>query len=200
MLKLNLGCADRLMEGFVNVDIAWPDTFPLNGPVYNFQIVDLAGPWPWETSSVDEVVALDVMEHIGALSPAPYGSGIPMYPFSRNAIPMYPYSDRTPFIDNGRIHFMNELHRVLKPGSRAKLETPNAAHGVGYFQDPTHVSPWCLSSFKYFELKAFAHTRLAKAYGITAAFRVWQLEEQLSNGEDSREKVWKIHAELEAMK
>ena len=181
LLKLNLGCCDRKLEGFVGVDIAEPADM----------IVDLAGPWPWDDSTVDEVVALDVIEHIG---PKLSRSG------HISAIAPYPYTDRTPFVDNGRIHFMNELWRVLKPGAQATIETPNAARGVGYLQDPTHVSPWCMSTFKYFEKGAFAHTRLSKPYGITAAFRILSMKEEPSPAEGFGEQVWKIKVVLEAVK
>lgn len=53
-MKLNLGCSDRRIEGYVGVDIAPPAD----------QIVDLAGPWPWPDSSVDEIIAQDVFEHL----------------------------------------------------------------------------------------------------------------------------------------
>jgi hypothetical protein len=168
-MKLNLGCSDRAIPGFIGVDIAPPAD----------QIVDLASPWPWPDSSVDEVLALDVCEHIGDM--AANGFRHPRHPL-------------------GRIHFMNELHRVLKLGARATIETPNAARGCGYCQDPTHVSPWCLSTFKYFEHGSFAHGRLSKAYGITAAFRVLELVEFETSGEDPRERAWKIKAVLEAVK
>lgn len=178
-MKLNLGCSDRVIEGYIGVDIAPPAD----------QIVDLEGRWPWPDSSVDEVLAYDVCEHISARYVAvddfslligcgsPYKRGI-----------------------DGRIHLMNELHRVLKPGAKAIIETPNAARGVGYFQDPTHVSPWCRSTFKYFEHGSFAHTRLAESYGITAAFRILVMREEPSPAEGFGEQVWKIHAELEAVK
>ena len=56
-MKLNLGCADRRIEGFTGVDIT-------PGPCVD-QVVDLEGPWPWPDSSVEEVKAHDVFEHIG---------------------------------------------------------------------------------------------------------------------------------------
>jgi predicted SAM-dependent methyltransferase len=170
-MKLNLGAADRRIEGFISVDIAPPAD----------KIVDLAGPWPWPDSSVEEVLALDVCEHIAD------GYYVTGDGWTRN-------------VGGGRIHFMNELHRVLIPGGRAAIETPNAARGCGYFQDPTHVSPWCLSTFRYFEHGAFAHTRLAKAYGITAAFRIVSLTEHETPGECAPEKAWKIKAILECVK
>jgi predicted SAM-dependent methyltransferase len=97
-----------------------------------------------------------------------------------------------------RIHFMNELHRVLKPGAQAVIETPNASRGAGYFQDPTHKSPWCMNSWQYFEFGSFAHNRLARSYGIRAAFRIVALSE--SEYRDVYEIVWKITAVLEAVK
>ena len=169
-MKLYLVCCDRHMDGFVNVDIVHPAD----------QIVDLAGPWPWPDSSIDEVVALDVCEHIAGY--------------------LHIHADGYARTLDGRIHFMNELRRVLKPGGRATIETPNAAHGVGYFQDPTHVSPWCMSTFKYFEHGAYAHTRLAKAYGITAVFKILEMKEIPSAAEGYGEMVYKIHAVLEAVK
>lgn len=175
-MKLNLGCADRVIPGYIGVDIAPPAD----------QIVHLAGPWPWPDSSVDEVLAYDVCEHIGDW-PMPLSDDL----LSRGLAVRH---------TSGRIHFLNELHRVLVPSGRAIIETPNAARGVGYFQDPTHVSPWCMSTFKYFEDGSFAHTRLAKAYGITAAFRILAMREEPSPAEGFGEQVWKIHAELEAVK
>lgn len=53
-MKLNLGCSDRLLTGWINVDIVPPCD----------QVVDLAGPWPWADSSVDEILAEDVIEHL----------------------------------------------------------------------------------------------------------------------------------------
>ena len=152
-MKLNLGAHDRSVDGFASVDCIPPADI----------VADLSKPWPWDDSSIDEVIAFDVIEHV-----------------------------------EDKIHFMNELWRVLRPGAKARIETPNAAHGSGFFQDPTHKSPWCLNSFQYFEDKSFAHRRLAKSYGILARFKVLELRED--SYQDAYEVVWKIHATLEAVK
>jgi SAM-dependent methyltransferase len=55
-VRLNLGCSDRSFAGFIGVDCA-------PGPVVD-QIADLTKPWPWADSSVDEVRAHDVFEHL----------------------------------------------------------------------------------------------------------------------------------------
>ena len=187
-MRLNLGAGDDQIEGFFSVDIAPPAD----------KVVDLSGPWPWENSSVEMVIAKDVIEHIGDCGASNKAQALERwYPAWGLGTAGGSMRFRHPL---GRIHFMNELWRVLKPGARATIETPNASRGSGYFQDCTHVSPWCLSSFKYFEHGAFAHTRLAKAYGITAAFRIIELSERETNGEDPREKAFKITAILEAVK
>lgn len=127
------------------------------------EIADLSQKWPWPDSSVEEIVAYDIIEHIA-----------------------------------DRVHFMNELHRVMCAGAKATIETPNASRGAGYFQDPTHKSPWCLNSFQYFQDDSFAHHRLAKSYGITARFKIVSLGE--TKYQDAHEEVWKIRAVLEAVK
>lgn len=53
-VKLNLGCSDRHMKGYVNVDVCQPCD----------QIADLTAPWPWFTSSVAEIMAWDIFEHL----------------------------------------------------------------------------------------------------------------------------------------
>jgi SAM-dependent methyltransferase len=58
-MKLNLGCGFRHLPGYINVDRfadARPDV-----------LHDLEqAPWPFETDSVDEIVARHVLEHLGA--------------------------------------------------------------------------------------------------------------------------------------
>lgn len=152
-MRLNLGSCDRAFPGFLSVDICPPADV----------VADLSQPWPWPDSSVDEVRAHDVFEHLPS-----------------------------------RIHTMNELHRVLKPGARAIVEVPSATEGAGFVQDPTHVTPWCMNSFQYFEAGSFAHIRLAKSYGIRAAFKIVSLTKQTY--QDVHEPVVKITAVLEAVK
>lgn len=152
-MKLNLGCADILLPSFCNVDIGPPaDT-----------IADLALPWPWPTSSVTQVIAHDIIEHIA-----------------------------------DRIHFMNELHRVMVVGAKVEIITPNASRGAGYAQDPTHKSMWCMNSFQYYQEGSFAVNRLSGLYGITARFKILEIGETAY--QDAYEEVWKIGVVLEAVK
>jgi len=53
-MKLNLGCSDRLFPGYVNVDLLQPAEV----------IADLNQCWPWNDSTVDEIRAWDLIEHL----------------------------------------------------------------------------------------------------------------------------------------
>jgi hypothetical protein len=59
VLRLNLGCGFKKLPGFVNVDKE-----PLCQPDVLWDLE--AFPWPWETGSVEEVVASHSLEHLGA--------------------------------------------------------------------------------------------------------------------------------------
>ena len=153
-MRLLLGCCDTARPGFIGVDIAPPAD----------QIVDLSQyPWPWQDSSVEEILAHDLIEHLP-----------------------------------DRIATMNEIHRVCRHGARVELVVPNASKGAGFFQDPTHKTPWCMNSFQYFQRGSFAHQRLSRHYGIRAAFNITNLTER--SYKDAYEEVWKITAILEVVK
>ncbi len=167
-MKLNLGSADRHIDGFLCVDkhVVACAVCDANGrPSKRFADLSI-GLW-WEDSTIEEILAFDVVEHLPS-----------------------------------RVHTFNELWRVLIPGGRVTIEVPNAAKGVGFICDPTHVSPYCLSTFRYFEHGAFARERLGDAYGIKARFNIIELSEigPLPGEIGARETVWKIRAVLEAVK
>ena len=60
MLRLNLGCSDAQHPDFLGVDIWTP---PWATPE-NFKKADLRKRWPFEDSSVDEIRAHDIFEHL----------------------------------------------------------------------------------------------------------------------------------------
>lgn len=53
-LRLNLGCSDSHVKGWLNVDLAAPADV----------VADLSRPWPWVDSSVSQVMAWDIFEHL----------------------------------------------------------------------------------------------------------------------------------------
>ena len=55
-LKLNLGCSDAHVNGFTNVDLCAPADV----------IADLSMLWPWNNSSVEEIKAWDIFEHLAS--------------------------------------------------------------------------------------------------------------------------------------
>lgn len=55
--RLNLGAADRKIDGFASVDICPPADI----------IADLSQRWPWRDGSVEEVLAFDIFEHLPSI-------------------------------------------------------------------------------------------------------------------------------------
>jgi len=55
-MKLNLGCGQNLLPGYINVD-------KFGSPDIHCDLEQF--PWPWETGSVDEIVLHHVLEHLG---------------------------------------------------------------------------------------------------------------------------------------
>jgi len=125
-MKLNLGCSSVHRAGFVNVDLVEPADV----------LADLNLRWPWEDSSAEFVLGVDIIEHL-----------------------------------EKRIHTLNELWRVMRPGGLAELEVPVAGSECS-FADPTHVSFWNRTAFFYCEQGHPYRAQYAKAYGIVACFEV----------------------------
>lgn len=55
MKKLNIGCGAIILDGYTNVDLFHDDPRVVNA--------DLAEPWPFESGTVDEILADDILEH-----------------------------------------------------------------------------------------------------------------------------------------
>lgn len=78
-----------------------------------------ADPWPWADNSVDEAFCSHTLEHLTN------------------------FNDRWE-----RVHFFNELHRVLKKGGECSLIFPHWASNR-YYGDPTHKEPFSEMGFYY---------------------------------------------------
>ena len=55
-MKLHLGCGPIIKEGYVNVDVEFYEGVNV--------IADLEKDWPFESDSVDEIFAKDILEHL----------------------------------------------------------------------------------------------------------------------------------------
>lgn len=129
-MKLDLAAGMNPREDFQPVDIerCSPETIVCDLLMF---------PWPWETSSVDELHCSHFIEHI----------------------PMHEYSGK-----DWLVAFIDECYRVLKPGGLLTLRWPDYRH-VHAFMDPTHRRFIPLETLGYFqktwrELNRLQHYRI----------------------------------------
>jgi predicted SAM-dependent methyltransferase len=96
-LKLNLGCASKLLDGYVNIDqdnidvirerYPWIE-FPQDAIIYTYDVFNL----PYEDNTVDEIIADGFIEHLS-------------------------------FIEERKM--FEEIKRVLKQGGKLSFAVPN---------------------------------------------------------------------------
>lgn len=189
-LRLNLGCCDRRFPGYVGVDRKPPADF----------VADLEAPWPWQDSTVAEIRAYDVIEHIGHCQHCSLEYSCELcYHYKEVLARMHssfqwsPLSSRRRAFD-GRIHVMNEAWRVLQPDGIFDIDVPTT-EGRGAVQDPTHRTYWNLNSFKYYTAGDPHRERFDGMYGVIARFRVVDVIESALP-----EKVTKLKIKLRAVK
>jgi hypothetical protein len=144
-LKLNLGCNQNKKAGYVNVDVEKYDAVDV--------VADLEKRWPWKDGTVTEIVTNDLPEHLRQVYEVPdpvllkqaVDEGTSWHESICSIVKAIEQPKRT----YGIFHFMNEAHRVLKPGGMLKAQIPTTEHRA-WAQDPTHVSYWNENTFLYF--------------------------------------------------
>lgn len=162
-MKINLGSCDNLLDPpWLNID-----RHDFARPGYEFRQMDLNRPWGFADSSVDELRAHDIFEHLWPTATLPIAAE---YMATLAAEYMATLEIRRTDVQP-KIWVMNEAHRVLKPGGVLSLIVPTT-DGRGAFQDPTHVTWWTPNDMFYFCVHWLEWSRFAEAYGITAQFRV----------------------------
>lgn len=62
-MKLNLGCGDKLLYDYLNVDKEEPE-FTEHTYDYVFEKVNLEKTFPWKDNSIDYILAEDIIEHL----------------------------------------------------------------------------------------------------------------------------------------
>lgn len=107
-------------------------------------------PWPWPDNSVDRAEADNLVEHIGW---GPHGEDLLLV-------------------------FMNEAHRVLKPGGKLWIRVPDFQRWpVGALRDPTHRRYFVVGSFDYWT----ADHQTYKHYGSSYGYRPWKIKIELES-------------------
>lgn len=133
-LKLDLACGQSPREGFEGVDV-W------EGAKHRVDLLQF--PWPWETSSVDELHCSHFIEHI----------------------PMETRGGKDLFFA-----FFDECWRIVKPGSRMTVICPNARSNRA-FQDPTHRRFIVAETFLYLH-KPWREAQKLGHYNVECNFHV----------------------------
>ena len=166
-MKINLGSCDNLLDPpWINID-----RFNFARPGYEFRIMDLNQKWKFDDSSVSELRAHDIFEHLWPTQM--------VIVKDQNQTPTGLQVRRTDV--QPKIWVMNEAHRVLRPGGTLSLIVPTT-DGRGAYQDPTHVTWWTPNDMFYFCEHWAEWLRFHQPYGITARFRV--------QGCSTREEAW----------
>lgn len=161
-MRLNLGCNDDVREGYRNVDVCEPCD----------EVADLSKPWPWLTSSVDEILANDVFEHL---------------------------PDKVHTMNEAHRVLCNGGLLILAVPC---VHLTDGRVNVGAFADPTHKSLWTLDDRYYWgedwNNPLDERGRFERQYKITALFKIvkWGLGEYGAPNE-RRSKITGI---LEAVK
>lgn len=126
IVKINLGAGEDQKEGYINTDM-----IDLPGIDKVFNLLDF--PYDFPDNYADEIMAVDVLEH------------------------MPPYIGK----DHGVIKFIEECHRILKPGGTLYMQTPGWRAEFLWI-DPTHVRGFDIQSMDFFDPE--------KHYGKTTGF------------------------------
>ena len=135
-LKLDLGCGRNKQAGFHGVD-----TMPFNGvdSVWDLRVS------PWRLVNVTYQDTGERVDGDGATTTV----GIADKKYADKEWPIIPDDSvdeafSSHFVEHltgtERIHFFNELGRVLKKGAKATIITPDWSHACAY-GDPTHQWP-----------------------------------------------------------
>lgn len=95
------------------------------------------------------------------------------FPFPDSSVDYVRAYDVVEHLEN-RIHTMNEIWRICKPGAFVDIRVPST-DGRGAFQDPTHVSFWNLNSFKYYAIEFPTYLDLCQRYGFQGWFSIVKL-------------------------
>lgn len=159
-LKLDLGCGPNKREGFIGVD-----SLPFDGKVD--VVMDLRPPLiPPCKSNRGHLWDQTVECRFCGLLVPPKNH----WPWDDNSVDEVHCSHFLEHLTGAeRIHFFNELHRVMKPGAKALIITPHHSSGRAY-GDLTHQWPPVVEMFWYYLDKTW-RAQNAPHVGFTCDFQ-----------------------------
>lgn len=125
MTKINLGSGNDPKKGYINVDHL---DLPTVDVVHNL----IEFPYPFDDNSAENIMAADLIEHL----PSHVNVGNP--------------EDKGEMLQSTIILFIEECHRILKPGGELYIQTPGY-NAEFLWQDPTHVRGFHIKTFDLFD-------------------------------------------------
>ncbi len=137
VVRVNLGCGLDYREGWINVD--WNPTGSLRVD-RTFNLEDV--PWPFETSSVDYLLASHVIEHVR--HEFLYGAVRKALAVAREAHATGKWNEvaareaEALAANDGLVLFMEQAHRALRSGGLLDVLTPIAGTTETWLH-PTHT-------------------------------------------------------------
>jgi SAM-dependent methyltransferase len=115
------------------------------------------------------------------------------FPFADSSIDVVRAHDTVEHLHN-RLHTMNEIWRICKPGASVEILVPST-DGRNAFQDLTHVSYWNINSFRYYCVEFPTYLHLCRKYGFKGQFSLASSEHI-----ESEDQVSHVLARLTAIK
>lgn len=132
-MKINLGAGGDPKEGMINVDMLDLPGIDIIHNLMNF-------PYPFQTNSADYIGAVDLVEHLDN-----YIYGVEVYQNASDGIE-YRLTAGQPTV----IAFIEECHRILKPGGELFMQMPGWKSPLLWI-DVTHVRGFDIQSFDFFD-------------------------------------------------
>ena len=142
-MKLNFGSGNDPLEGFINVDFLKRDDVD-----FEYNLMDF--PYPWDDNSVEEIRAIDVIEHLDHYT----DKSSPVVDFHRKPTIMC---------------FIEECYRILQPGGLLYIQTPHWDSDL-FKIDVTHVRGFHENSFDFFDDETYYGS--IRGFYSGAAFKV----------------------------
>ena len=115
-MRLNIGCGNDILPDWINVDHL---RLPGVNEVHNLAVY----PWPFVTESVEEIRAIDLLEHLPS---------------------------HTQDLRPGVVAFIEECWRLLVPGGHLFIQSPGDKAAFAW-TDPTHVRTFTRESMDFFD-------------------------------------------------